>query len=131
MDPPVVPPSHIICLTAFSEAATTLRTDAEKKLVHVVVYDETSDSWRESLTSKARFVAARLHDAEIRPRAYKTDVAIVTSSPQVELRELLKTPGESRTTANTIKPTHYITIHRLGKRVTALKSRSSPLLHLQ
>ncbi len=40
------PPSHIICLTAFSEAATTLRTDAEKKLVHVVVYDETSDSAR-------------------------------------------------------------------------------------
>ncbi len=62
---------------------------------------------RESLTSKARFVAARLHDAEIRPRAYKTDVAIVTSSPQVELRELLKTPGIRNCEYNQADALHY------------------------
>lgn len=83
------PPSHIICLTAFEEIATALRDDAERNLVHVVIYDEISSKWRDALAAKARFVESRIRDAESRPKDFKTDLAIVTSTPQVELKEIL------------------------------------------
>jgi nucleoside phosphorylase len=86
-------PSHIICLTAFDTAAKTLRTEREKNLVHIVIYNETDTQWREALEAKAKYVDARLRDAETRPTTYKIDVGIVTSSPLVELREVTRLPG--------------------------------------
>ena len=88
-------PSHIICLTAFEEIATTFKDDAEKRLVHVVIYNELDSNWRKSLSAKADYVAARLRDADTFPQNYGVDLAIVTSSPHVELNEVLRLPGFS------------------------------------
>jgi nucleoside phosphorylase len=87
------PPSHIICLTEFPEVADQFRTEASKKLVHVVVYSETSSTWRDSLGAKARQIQKRIQEADSFPSDYKIDVAIVTSSPKVELKEVLKISG--------------------------------------
>jgi nucleoside phosphorylase len=87
------PPSHIICLTDFDSVADQLRDEAGRNLIHIVVYDETGDKWREPLSAKARFVESRIRDSETRPKSFLTDIAIVTSSPLVELKEILKLPG--------------------------------------
>jgi nucleoside phosphorylase len=84
------PPSHIVCLTGFREAADEFRDEAQRRLVHLLLYDETSQAWRDALTAKIRFIKGRLRDATLRPQEYNTDVAIVTSSPKVELDEVLK-----------------------------------------
>lgn len=83
-------PSHIICLTAFHDIVGEFRDEAEKKLVHVVVYDEESTKWRAMLTEKARQIEARILEADTFPKDFKIDVAVVTSSPSVELQEVLR-----------------------------------------
>ena len=82
-------PSHIICLTAFGDQAGLLNEEAEKNLVHVVIYSETEPKWREALVeAKAKYVEKRLRDAVVLPEDYATDLGIITSSPMVELKEV-------------------------------------------
>lgn len=87
-------PSHIICLTEFEERAELLEEDENRALVHIVIYREADSGWREALTTKARYVQARLLEAEVRPREFQTDIAIITSSPLVELNAVRRLPGE-------------------------------------
>ena len=91
--PPCRRPSHIICLTEFEEITNILREEVENNLVHIVIYKETDSKWRHSLEVKAQYVQQRLKDADISPRDYNVDIAIVTSSPRVELKEVTKLPG--------------------------------------
>jgi nucleoside phosphorylase len=86
-------PSHIICATAFEEMANSFQTEAARKLVHVVTYDEVSSAWRGPFVEKARIIESRLRDANKYPSRYGVDLAIVTSSPHVELQEVLRLPG--------------------------------------
>jgi len=86
-------PSHIICLTAYGEAADSVRDEADRTLVHIVLYEGTASKWRESLQAKTRYVEERLKDSVIIPADYKIDLVIVTSSPLVELREVKQLPG--------------------------------------
>lgn len=83
-------PSHIICLTAFADIASKFRDEAEKKLIHVVIYDETDTKWRASLAEKAKQIETRIKEADTFPEDYRTDIAIITSLPLVELQEVLK-----------------------------------------
>jgi nucleoside phosphorylase len=87
------PPSHIIALTAHEDVAEILRDELQKSLIHLVVYNETDLTWRGQLQTKARYVQERLRDALLRPENYSTDVAIVTSSPHVELKAVSRLPG--------------------------------------
>jgi nucleoside phosphorylase len=83
-------PSHIVCLTAFDEMAEALRDEAKRKLVHLVIYDEIEGAWQTPLAEKAKAIEAMLQETRFLPKDYKTDLAIVTSSPRVELQEILK-----------------------------------------
>jgi nucleoside phosphorylase len=85
--------SHIICLTEYEQIAGILKDEVEKNLVHVVIYKESDPRWRDALVAKAKYVHQRLAEAEKFPAQYDRDVAIVTSSPLVELREITKLPG--------------------------------------
>jgi len=102
-------PSHIICLTAFEEAASPLQRAEELSLVHIVLYNEDNGKWRDVLAAKAKYVKERLSDMETFPVDYKMDVAIVTSSPQVELRELSKLPIPFSAEFNQNDSLHYYT----------------------
>jgi nucleoside phosphorylase/CheY-like chemotaxis protein len=84
--------SHIICLTAFEGIAGILKNEVEKNLVHVVIYKEGDPQWRDALLAKARYVHQRLTESDNFPAKYDRDVAIVTSSPLVELKEITKLP---------------------------------------
>ncbi|MEY2563264.1 MAG: hypothetical protein QOH88_1457 [Verrucomicrobiota bacterium] len=86
-------PSHIICLTAYEEAADSVQEEADKTLVHVVFYEESNNRWRETLAAKAQYVERRLKQAATLPTDYQVDLVIVTSSPLVELREVKRLPG--------------------------------------
>jgi nucleoside phosphorylase len=86
-------PSHIICLTAYEDAVESVRDEADKTLVHVVLYNESNFAWRDTLTAKAQYVERRLTHAATLPTNYDVDLAIVTSSPLVELQEVKKLPG--------------------------------------
>src|SRR5580704_12367770 len=85
-------PSHIICLTAFEDISGVLRDEAEKTLVHIVIYKDSDPKWKTTLEAKAQYVQRRLKDSEVQARAHNLDIAIVTSSPLVELKEITKLP---------------------------------------
>src|SRR5438105_2805560 len=70
-------PSHIICLTAYEDAAESVRDEADKTLVHVVFYQEDDYAWRDTLTAKAQYVERRLTHAATLPADYEADLAIV------------------------------------------------------
>jgi len=88
-------PSHILCLTAYDEVAVSFRDEAERKMVQLILYDEVESKWRSLLGEKARQIATRIKDADSYPREHGIDIAIITSSPMVELQEVLKLPDFS------------------------------------
>ena len=85
-------PSHIICLTAFRDIAAVLQDEVDKSLLHVVYFDDNKQQWREALKAKTEYVLNRLNLLSNQPVEYQTDIAIITSSPIVELSELKKLP---------------------------------------
>lgn len=86
-------PSHIICLTAFEDVASSIKSEIEKNRVNIVIYSETDSSWHHVLGALIRNIDRRLKVAGKFPADYNIDIAIVTSSPHVELSEVTKLPG--------------------------------------
>ena len=111
-------PSHIICLTAFADSAGDIKSEEEKGLVHIIIYSDTDCKWKELLQAKVSYVSDRLEKADYLPTDYDADIAIVTSSPHVELNEVKKLPGDFVAEYNQADCLHYFTANwraRSGK----------------
>lgn len=87
-------PAHIVCLTEFEEEATNMQEFVEACKVHVVLYQNDDGNWRSALENLVSYVVERIEEAVKYPDSFATDVAIITSSPSVELREVLRLPGD-------------------------------------
>jgi nucleoside phosphorylase len=86
-------PSHIIGLTAYEGTAAVIQGEAQKSLVHIVIYREGDDAWRVALEAKAKYVSERLSVSVPLESGFKTDICIITSSSAVELRQVTAQPG--------------------------------------
>lgn len=86
-------PSHIIGLTAFPDSSSQVAQEIHHNLAHMIIYDETSANWEDSLTTKAKYVQSRLKETSLLPVGYRSDIAILTSSPGVELTAINRIPG--------------------------------------
>lgn len=86
-------PAHIVCLTAYESIIDSFKNEASKRLVHIVLYNETSSEWSAALSHKAQQINNRMAEANLFPEDYHIDLAIVTSSPAAELTHILKLPG--------------------------------------
>lgn len=116
-------PSHIICLTAFEESIDILKDEVERNLVHVVIYREGDSKWRKSLEAKVSYVQRRLIEAEVSPKEYLVDVAIVTSSPNMELKEVTKLPGSFVAEYNQTDALYYYSANwtnKMDRKVTVV-----------
>lgn len=85
-------PAHIACLTAFEESAEVVQQELARNLVHLIVYKQ-DQRWKEPLRAQIQYIQQRLADSDRAPKEHQIDIAIVTSSPDVELREVNKLPG--------------------------------------
>jgi hypothetical protein len=83
-------PTHIVCLTEYPNLAEVLDSPIQLSLTHIVEFDDLSHKWREVLCAKCKYILQRLKDADVHPAEFLADVAIVTSSPTVELTEVLQ-----------------------------------------
>src|SRR5690348_14975795 len=50
-------PAHMVCLTAFESVLESFKNEASRKLVHVVLYSETSSEWSNALSHKAQQIS--------------------------------------------------------------------------
>lgn len=87
-------PAHILCITEHTDIAEAFRDEAAQRVVHLIVYKE-SGEWREALRSKIVYVSRGVKSVANSPKKYRTDIGIVTSSSNAELRAVLKLPGFS------------------------------------
>lgn len=87
-------PAHIICITAYEDCAPLVDDHPAKHLVHTVIYNNNNSEWINALSAKAKYAEERALQMKNRRRDHQCDVAIITSSPTVELREVLTLPAE-------------------------------------
>jgi nucleoside phosphorylase/CheY-like chemotaxis protein len=86
----VIKPTHIICLTEYPNLADVLDSQILLSLVHVINYSETDSKWKETLKAKCSYISSRLKEGATLPIQHLVDLAIITSSPSIELSEVLR-----------------------------------------
>lgn len=77
----ILAPRNIIVLTAHKELQEKYKEDIEKKSFDIVVFDDSSEEWKEKIIDKLTY----LQRVEISPRPqrkYMYDVAILTAVPR-------------------------------------------------
>jgi nucleoside phosphorylase/CheY-like chemotaxis protein len=90
-------PNHIVCLSEFCADALDIREQVKANLVHLVDYEAGGNNWQGVLKKKVEYVkrrANRANCANCETDGYGCDIAILTASPDVELGQVLKLPGD-------------------------------------
>jgi nucleoside phosphorylase len=101
-------PTHIICLTAFEEIAKVQQlTEGTRCIAHTLIYTYEDNSWRDALKQKVEYLISGINAADAAPKGYLIDIAIVTSSPQVELKAVTALPGSLDGEFNHQDAMHY------------------------
>jgi nucleoside phosphorylase len=91
VDGDIQKPTHVICLTEFPSLSDAIKSPIARSITHVVKYSDRGTLWHEALRKKCDYIRKRLIQAKSSPREFLADVAIVTSSPPIELKEVLRT----------------------------------------
>lgn len=87
-------PSHIVCLTAYEDTIGDEVHAAERGIAHVIGYSALTSDWSHRLANVARYVEERVAAARTNPPDWNKDIAIITSSPIVELNAVRSLPCE-------------------------------------
>lgn len=82
-------PTEIICCSEFADAIEKYKDELQSRLVHLIQYEESGQRWKTQLGSRIRYIAESLRSTNNGPIEYDYDVAIVTSSPRVEMEAVL------------------------------------------
>jgi nucleoside phosphorylase len=83
-------PRRIVGFTAFESIAKAANSVFNEMLWVVVLYDETSNSWREAFRNTVQYLLDQTAKAE--PVDYKTDVCVVSALPSPELEAIHRLP---------------------------------------
>ncbi len=103
----VFKPTHVVCLTEYPDLGAVIASELERSLLHVITFDEKTGVWRDVLKCKVSYIAERMKSVGRAPESYIADVGIVTSSPAIELEEVLHTTGAFKGEFNREDALHY------------------------
>jgi nucleoside phosphorylase len=85
------PPNHIVGLTAYSELIDDAGSCFADDLWLVLLYDPSSDEWRDRLRRKLIHLCKSVSSSAATP-AYETHLCVVTALEKPELRAVLRLP---------------------------------------
>lgn len=100
-------PVHIVCVTAFENESSVLKESIDRNLVHLVIYDELNAIWDVGLKDKVDLIYRQVHHSNGENGQLRADIVLVTSSPLVELKEVMKLPGGFVAEYNRHDEIHY------------------------
>jgi CheY-like chemotaxis protein len=90
-DPEIIPPFHILGLTAFSDLKTKYSEKFSEQLWHLIIYETQYNNWQIQLNNYINYLIKS--KAEIKDPSnikYDYDLAIVTALYKVELEQILR-----------------------------------------
>lgn len=89
----LIKPSHIIGLTEFDALLNEYEPSFRDQLWHIILYDETSNTWENLLVSKLNYlISAKRTLLSSANRDFEYDVAIITALRTPELKAVLNLP---------------------------------------